>query len=580
MKKQILILIAMLSVIACKDPYQDDTFTPYDIKPAGAYLETRSETFSEWIELLKYTDLFNASNQSSVKYTFAVPTNKAMGRFLEANNIASVYDLDLSYAKTLVKFHILSAEVSENTFLEGGRLNIASLSNDYWEISFTEEVEENQGYILINNEATIIENAHTTTNGLVYVIGDVLSPLVETVYDRIKENSKYSIFAEAVEKTGWNEALSVVIDSTEVPGFGSIATYRNYTTFVVSDDTYAKLNINDLPSLSLMLEVKDDNYTNPENALYQYVAYHIMSAASYTHELFTYQEGDTAAVWSTLANNKVFSTTINSAGERWINYGEDAGVKLIEGSYDIVAKNGVLHEVNNYMPITEPNPLTVVWDLTASDDIASLVNSYGAARNLGELYQTLRTTGYYVTYNKHQITSASWTAEQTANLKVPQVSYYMASDPEGYGVDDVYSYVYRDPSLGGLSYSEPGAMNHDFLALNLGANGRIKLKTPVLVKGSYSVTIHYGFNNNIEELASGGSLTKFSFGEDAVIYPSLYNGAALAWGAPKMNNMVLTNKIDFEETTALDLEIVLLDPRASTYSNYLLLLDRIVFTPI
>ncbi len=582
MKKYLLILMATLAVFSCQDPYEDTVFTPFDVKPAATYLSSRDTIFSVWIDLLNYTDLYNACNQSGKAYTFAVPTNKAVKAFLEKQGVASVRDLEINYAKTLVKFHMLSGTVQPKELTSGGRITTATLSNDYWDISFTEDYVNLGNTIIINGEAAILEGGNTVTNGVIYTIDNVLTPLVESVYDRLKENTDYSLFTEAVEMTGWNKVLNVIVDSVYTPGIGTVAVYKNYTVLVVSDAVYSKAGVTNMAQLMSLLDVKDTNYMESTNALNAYVGYHIMASAKYVADLYTFPEGETATIFSNLAD-RVFSTSVDEEENYWINYNSEAltGIQLVEGKTDMEAKNGVLHEVNDVMPVAEPEALVVLWDLTDVEDVNSLVNTYGLSRNIGEIYQSLQTKGYYVGYNTSYITSSAWNAKSRMNFSLPSISYYLASDPGGYGVDDNYSYPYRSPE-GQSASTTPGAYNHDFLCLNLGANGSVTLKTPVLVAGEYKVDLYYGYNSDLEELAAGGSLSKFTFEGTSPVYPLLYNGATYAYstGGNKINSMTITSSIKFESTGSKEMQIVLLDPRASTSKNYYLLLDRIVFTPL
>lgn len=583
MKRYLLILATALTIFSCQDPYEDTVFTPFDVKPAATYLSSRDTIFSEWIKLLNYTDLYNAANQSSKTYTFAVPTNDAVISFLADYGVASVTDLDLIYAKTLVKFHMLNGAVQPKELTNGGRILTPTLSNDFWDISFAEDYENLGTAILINEEAAILEEGNTVTNGVVYTIDKVLLPLVETVYDRLNENENYSLFTEAVTLTGWDKALNVVIDSVYTAGIGTVGVYKNYTALVVPNEVYEEAGIKTISQLLSFLDVKGTNYTEASNGLNVYVAYHLMSSSNYLEDLYTFPDGVTETIFSNLAD-RVFSTSVDEENNYWINYDSSSlsGIQFIEEKTDITAKNGILHEIDGIMPVSEPEALTVSWDLTDSDDIASLVNTASSANGDGEIYQSLQTKSYFtVGYNKYYVSSASWVAKSRSNFKHPSICYYLAGDPGEYGVDDNYSYPYRSPD-GQSASTTAGANNHDFLCLNLGSNGSVTLKTPVLVAGEYKVDIYYGYNSDLEDLSAGGSLSKFTFEGVSPIYPLLYNGATYAYstGGNKINSMTIASSIKFETTGAKELQIVLLDPRATTSSTYYLLLDKIVFTPL
>lgn len=82
-------------------------------------------------------------------------------------------------------------------------------SGDVLEVSFDESGEEDCS-VYINKEAHVKEFAISTANGLVYVLDDVLSPAIETVYERLCGHGENRIFRAAVELTGWKDELSIV----------------------------------------------------------------------------------------------------------------------------------------------------------------------------------------------------------------------------------------------------------------------------------------------------------------------------------------------------------------------------------
>ena len=47
-------ILLLVICYSCDDPYKDKTFQVYNVQPAAAYLESRSDEFSEWIKVLKY----------------------------------------------------------------------------------------------------------------------------------------------------------------------------------------------------------------------------------------------------------------------------------------------------------------------------------------------------------------------------------------------------------------------------------------------------------------------------------------------------------------------------------------------
>ena len=89
MKHLFLILIFCILGGACSDPYNNDVFKEADKMPAANLLESNSENYSSWVELLYHTGLFNTLNLDK-EYTCFVPDNDAMAEFMTKRNISSI----------------------------------------------------------------------------------------------------------------------------------------------------------------------------------------------------------------------------------------------------------------------------------------------------------------------------------------------------------------------------------------------------------------------------------------------------------------------------------------------------------
>lgn len=558
MKKYMLLSMVFLLIFSCDDPYEDDNFVVYDLYPAATYLEKRQDEFSRWIEVLKYTDLNNAINQASKTFTLFVPGNDAVDAFLAERGVSQVSDLDLDYAKALVKYHTIEGEVPQKEFLLGGKLTKPTLSGDYLSVSFDEETSDGGlNSVYLNEEARVTEQANEITNGLVYVLDGVLTPLVETIYDRLAQNDDYSIFMQAVEATGWDETLSTVYDTITNEYGGRTAVRRNYTTFVVSNSTLADDGISSLDDLSAKLGASGD-YESEDNALYQYVAYHVLSSTKYIEDLFTFSEGDSTSVWSTQADKQVLSTHYFN-GVYYVNYDAEtsSGIDLVAGKTDILAKNGIIHEVDNYMPVFSPNPMIVIWDVCDYDDVASFVNAYGAEEELGDIYQVAQSSEYWIQFEEEEVTSYTWEANSTS-ATYPTCGYLLTKTNDE-GQTNTY-----------------GAYKNDMLVINLGYLGHVTMQTPVLLKGKYTVELYYACAGSLSPFVSGGSLCKVSLDQTSnEVY--VYDGANASVG---IYDMELFSEVEFDATEAHEFKLVLLDARATTHDKYRLQLDYIKFIPI
>ena len=559
MKKILTICVALVFLFSCEDPYKDNTYQAYELYPTSTYLDTRPEDFSMWIEILHYADLYNAVNQASQTFTSFVPDNEAVQNFYELKNVSSIEELGQEYAKQLVQFHVINTEITRKEFLVGGKLTTPTVSGDYLSISFdeTEDSEGGVNSVFVNNEALVTELAVETTNGLVYVLDAVLPPLVETLYDRLNENDNYSVFKEAIELTGWDKALDSPYD-TVYSDFGSVSYIkRNYTLFVVPDDIYSQNGISTLDALIQNLGASSD-YTDDANALKKYVGYHILTQTRYVDDLFPFESKDSTIIWSTQTANEVLSTS-SISGANYLNYAKASasGISLMDGQTDILAKNGIMHEVNQMMPVWSPDPMTVTWDLCEYDDVASVVNTYGAANELGDCYQQYQSSEYQISLLGDEITSYEWKSYSTSSTWA-RLGYLLTKANSGASVNTYDAYL------------------NDMLIVNLGYMGSVEMKSPVVLKGKYKVELYYACAGSLSDFINGGSKCQFSLDDqDREIY--VYDGAQASVG---IYSLTMFSEIEFDSTVEHNFKLVLLDSRATSHSSYRLQLDYVKFIPI
>jgi uncharacterized surface protein with fasciclin (FAS1) repeats len=391
----------------------------------------------------------------------------------------------------------------------------------------------------------------SVSNGLIYVLDGVMKPLVETVYRRVANNSAYSIFTEAIEQTGWSTALNTVADTTTIVGVKQISK-RYYTLFAVSDDAFARDAILSLDDLKVKLNA-GPNVTDTTNALYQYVAYHIMSSGNTLENLQTFSGSDTSTIWDTEATNQVMLITHDtlSAEKYFINKSGSKACFVAENS-NVLAKNGYLHEIDAYLPIWEPEQTTVIWDLA---DYSEVRNTVGPT-----IYQPLIPVG----------------AEDKIDLSEASCYSYEVS-PSGIG-GTAYNYLMYVTCKNNLKK----AYHLDRLVLNLGYMGSVTMKTPTLVHGKYSVSLKFVYLSDhafMRTMSDGnGGYMRLTFdGEhikNAAPYTTVTSSIAGVYDA------TLYDEIEFDKTSNHLFKIVVMDPAASTNSKFSLQLDCITFTPI
>lgn len=566
----LLLLVAFFS--ACNDPYEDSTYQVYDMNPISSYLETRSDEFSEWITVLKYADLFNAVNQASSYFTVLVPTNEAVRSFYLKKNVSSIQELGKDYARSLAEYHIVNDSINLNTFVQGGKLEAKTLSDDYLSVSF-DESSETGGFnsIYVNKEAHVKELAIQVSNGYVYVLNDVMSPLVENLYERISENSdKYSIFIEALNQTSWKDSLSIIYDEIRQEDNTVIQQKRNYTLLAVSDDTYRSEGVTSVADLAVKTGAVGTDYKDETNELFRYVAYHVIGGSYSVFDFNNFSGGTTTKLWTTKAD-AVLEASLQSGNKLYFNYegeidGQSVKAMFVEDGSDVQAKNGILHEIDSWLPLWESEiPVLVEWDFADYEEVAAWVN--GGYGDPDQKYQT-------VDEGEHQ-SDVSSLACYTIDAKSSATS----TDGSNGGY---YPVGYATPKTGS---AWTNCKNKDHIYLNLGYNGSIIMKTPILIAGKYKVILKVTYATSMNFMrtktsGSNGGKIRFTFDGDSETTTEILIYASITANTLGLYDTVIYDEIEFSKTGTHSMKMVIADPAATSNSKFRIQLDYMTFEPI
>ncbi|WP_321517478.1 fasciclin domain-containing protein [uncultured Bacteroides sp.] len=524
-----LFILLIVSLCSCSDPYANTAYIENmkDV-PAATYMTENPETYSLWVDLLKYTDLYNTINLSS-NYTCFVPNNDAMNAYLKSKNVSSVKELNKNDAITLVKYHTVKGAQYTSSNFDDGALADTTATGDFLSI-------KNGGLnaIRVNDEALIVGLDKVVTNGVIQTLDHVLTPITETIWDKMQVPS-YSILKSAIEVTGYSEQLKKIMTTETLPDYTVSVRKYKYTLFAVSNDVFAKMNITDLSSLAAYIGATDTNYADPSNALNKYISYHIIDQMLSFNSLAKFDANETSKNLATLAENELINlSVVNNA--LFLNYNSEtvSGVQL--KTINSNCKNGVVHEVDNIMPVATPKTTTVQWEFTDYSYLAALYSASYRITTLGTA-------------------SSNWIDSNANGVEC----YKWQSVPEdrngvGYYVTDKGSTVKKL------------ALNSDYLMLQLGMFGWVEMKTPAIIKGKYTLKL-----NHFNALASAKG-SKLSF-----IIDGQYVGSQVATSgnSNKKDQFLSTTigQVEFSTTTKHTLKILAGDTDVS-------FLDCLIFTPI
>ena len=318
MHRAIYIALAAISTLTfsnCVDEISTEARYTFTGNTVASYLEENEEYFSSFIEILKRGERFSLMKAYGT-YTCFAPTNDAIARYLfEQDSIyqatkdtekvidngihsPELSELSDSMCKVIAQTHLID-EMYLTSDMIGSIIPRMNLNDRY--LSAKWDTINNKTYIFINNTARIIERDVEVENGVLHALNAVLAPSTNTVPTQIGQYSYFSIFADALEETGiadslqlyqdwkgkdkgkkyeWTDGLQTHFDEGVKCGRPA-SRYYGFTAFVESDSTFLEYGIHNLDDLKKKCkewypEATDEDPTSANNALYQFIAYHIV----------------------------------------------------------------------------------------------------------------------------------------------------------------------------------------------------------------------------------------------------------------------------------------------------------------
>ncbi|MDO7173761.1 fasciclin domain-containing protein [Mariniflexile sp. AS56] len=409
-------VLIVVVTLGCEDKLDNDTFFTSKDMTIIQTLESNPETFSSYIEILKKTEFYNAF-KSYGKYTCFVPTNEAVKVYIkEKFNVESVSEItnpeDIEFLKILVKFNTIPSTRKTSSFVEG-RLPDTTYTGDFITTSFLKG--GGISNLEINREVGLERYDIDVSNGVIHTTNGVLDPYIDPVPVTMDKAGKHTIFVEALKQTGYYEKFSAVYNE-----FGS---KNNFTILAESDVVYAQEGIHSFQDLVNRFSPNNTDFTNEENELNRFVAYHATLSFLYSRNF-----PDDAFVKTVLERNawKSFKTDKELKLNETETGADDTWTSLIINESNFPAKNGVYHTVNKLFTIFTPRAKYVIFDpVTSQPEYQSgLVQSH-------KYYPSTAYTGmrWYPEANLRFIRSSNNTAHDYVTLSASSRQWYEFDTP-------------------------------------------------------------------------------------------------------------------------------------------------------
>ncbi len=570
-------LVALTVMAATLTSCDKDVFDPSDhdggvyksalYSPIAEYIDGEAD-FTEYAKALRYSGTFNALNQSTagVSFTALVPTNEAMQEFYSRRGVNSLEELTPDYVRHFVLYHTVSDSIAIDKFVTMNEIiNIEGEPMSVWIDP------ENAGQAVLGDEARITEMGLSASNGKIYVLSSVLTPLVETLVDRVTDQGNSSIMLQALEASGWKNELSTIADTIVDEGINQIRK-RYYTLLNVTDETFSAAGIGSLDALRAKLVSLDTRGLTPDSLLREYVAYHIMQNSYRLADLAGGEGEVSSRLLGSNARNQIMSIdydgTVSELESRFTFNAQGTSASFVRGACDIQGKNGYVHNLTSWLPVWEPLQTEVIWDLADYSDIKAAVTSYGMS------YAPATPTDKDY---KMDLGNIVYTYEMGEGGK--------GSTSYSEGVSYVTPKSIRLPSSANPEIASAEGYRNDFVVFNVGYMGSVSVKTPVLVKGKYRVELCYYYATGLNFVrtqgsGSNGGLICLSFDgrDDVKDYLNPYK--QIPSSVTGFYHSTIFNEVTFDETTDHEFNMIVMDPAASTSSSFYLAFDYIRFVPI
>lgn len=225
--------VSILALSSCQEHIDEGARFTFVGNTIASYLQDNEE-FTSFVDILSRGDNCLGLMKAYGEYTCFAPTNKAIEDFLieqyniyqasvDSNKIdptfkiietgvTSPYLEDLSSLKCaeIAKNHIIATKYL-GVDLIGNQIPAANMNDRY--LTLQPDTLDGKSVLMINSEAPVVHEEEVE-NGVVHVISKVVNPSNIGVADQIGEYSYFSLFFEALEKTGYADMLTETEDDS------------------------------------------------------------------------------------------------------------------------------------------------------------------------------------------------------------------------------------------------------------------------------------------------------------------------------------------------------------------------------
>lgn len=310
---------------------------------AGDYIATHPE-YSEFEKLVQLTGM-DALLRIRGPYTLFLPTNDAMLAYYKEKNVSSLEGLSPEFLTSLIRNHLITNEINTSEFGLGA-LRDTNAIGDYLVTEF------DGSDIVIEKHSKLIKRNIRTANGYIHIIDKVIEPVTADIFTVISSDPSYKIFSEGLKLSGLKDTLQLI----RFP-FGKKVARTRFTVLAVPDTIYQRYGINNVNDLVKWTGANPDSVTFLNNQFYRYMEYHCLNGTYYLNTL-------KSTLYPILSSDNNVSMTIDT--DYKINFVRKTQkyTAFIIPSSNVPAKNGAVHAINDLLPVTQPDPVSIIFETT------------------------------------------------------------------------------------------------------------------------------------------------------------------------------------------------------------------------
>ena len=309
--------VGLLTVSCIKDIDESNLYTSTD-DTVETFLQ-KDSTLSAFNYILTRSG-YSQKMETYGQYTCFAPTNQGVMKYIDSlyndtealiphNGMTenSLEGLSDSLCSDISEYHLVSGLYDAITL---GSSTTGLSVNTFLGRAFTTKTDVNTGNIVLNDVVTITNSGNEVSNGYVHIIDGVIPRSSRLIGETLQRMEEYSIFSEALQRTGLADSLAKtdrgitynmedgdrLNDDFKTPCWYPTTCQYGFTVFAEPDAVFKAKGINSFDDLvqyansqyggasawydylnekGIRVSTGDD-YTNRNNALNMFVAYHIL----------------------------------------------------------------------------------------------------------------------------------------------------------------------------------------------------------------------------------------------------------------------------------------------------------------